>query len=103
MRIISKLKKLVTKSIILNQVNSNHINADSNHVDSNHANPNKLMPTNWKTTNDSADVRALNKLLSRYGDLMDATDSAVSMRTPLAYAPSIHKFHTISPLNSLYY
>ena len=51
-------------SIILNHIGLNNINNNSIHVDYNHADWNQLIPTNLIKINDSADVRALNQLLS---------------------------------------
>ena len=80
----------------MNNVNSNHIITDSNHVDLN-----KSIPDHLETINDSAEVWALNQLLSwdRY-----STDAAkpVDNITQLDYVPLIHTSHTPYIVHSLY-
>ena len=73
--------------IILNHDDSNHINTNLNHsnyVESKLTDFNQLIPAYSTTINYSADVRALNQLLSLYGDSADAAASTVSTRTTLA-------------------
>ena len=79
-------------SVVLNHVDLNHINTDlnqSDNVDSNHADLNK----------DSSDIRELNKLLSWYGDSKYASDSKVSMITPLTYVLLIYTSHAPSTVH----
>ena len=105
-RIIFNLEKVRHKnSVILNHVDSNHTNTNFNHsnpIDFYYADPNQLIPNNLTTIIDSADARALNKLLLWDMDSMDASSITVYTRTPLAYLTSTHTAHTTSLVHSLH-